>query len=83
MSNSSNEEEFQFLETSESKFYKNFLKKWETFYPHCASRQQRVEQVENVIEEHQDTKTEVQIFKDSRDEPKKIFDYKSKKYIKQ
>ena len=85
MSNSPDDPEFPFIETSESKFYRNFLKKWRIFYPQSQPREETVEEEEEEeIVEEEEIKTEVMIEKESsKDQPKKIFDYKSKKYIEQ
>ena len=84
MSESKTEEEFQFLESSESKFYRNFLRRWELFYPGSRPRQHTEERLEARDEEQAETKNEFQFSKEiSKEGAKKIFDYKSKKYVEQ
>ena len=93
--------EFPFIESKESKFYRNFLKKWDEFYPDSAERRVEKEEEPEVEETKTETETEteektktekktkpeVRIEKETltagSDQPKKIFDYKSKKYIEQ
>ena len=91
--------EFPFTESQDSKFYRNFLKRWEEYYPDSAER--RVEEEEE--REGEETKTETETEEKPKteknpkpevrteketvttgtDQPKKIFDYKSKKYVEQ
>ena len=85
--------EFPFIESQESKFYRNFLKKWEEFYPDSAERRVEREEEQEMEETKTETETEteektnpeVRIEKETlttgTDQPKKIFDYKSKKYV--
>ena len=92
-------QQFPFTESNESKFYRNFLKKWEEFYPDSAERsaEKEEEQVEEEAKTETEkeekpktekkTKPEVRIEKEITttvtDQPKKIFDYKSKQYVEQ
>ena len=90
-------QQFPFTESNESKFYRNFLKKWEEFYPDSAERsaekeeEQVEEEAKTETEKEEKPKTEKKIKPEVRiekeimttgtDQPKKIFDYKSKKYV--
>ena len=76
--------EFTFKETSESKFYRNFLRKWALFYPLSGEQEVKEDQVEVKVEEEAEIKIEITVEEESSNDqpkPKKIFDYKSKKYI--
>ena len=91
--------EFPFTESNESKFYRNFLKKWDEFYPDSAERSvemeedQGVDEAKNQAETEDKAKTEKKNKPEERieketitlgtDQPKKIYDYKSKKYVEQ
>lgn len=91
--------EFPFTESNESKFYRNFLKKWDEFYPDSAERivemeeDQGVDEAKNQAETEDKAKTEKKNKPEERieketitlgtDQPKKIYDYKSKKYVEQ
>ena len=89
--------QFPFTESKESKFYRNFLKRWDEFYPDSAERSVEKEEEEAVEETKTETETEekpktekkpkpeVRTEKETltagTGQPKKIFDYKSKKYV--
>ena len=96
---------FPFTESKESKFYRNFLKRWDEFYPDSAERSVEKEEEDAVEETTTETQTgtetgteekqktekkpkpEVNTEKETETtgtgQPKKIFDYKSKKYVEQ
>ena len=92
-------QQFPFTESKESKFYRNFLKKWEEFYPDSAVKstdkeEEEVEEEAKTETEKEEkpktekkTKPEVRIEKEITttvtEQPKKIFDYKSKQYVEQ
>ena len=95
--------QFPFTESNESKFYRNFLKRWDEFYPDSAERSVEKEEEEAVEETKTETETETGTEEKTKTEkkpkpevrteketettgtgqPKKIFDYKSKKYVEQ
>ena len=91
--------EFPFTESKESKFYRNFLKRWDEFYPDSVARSMEKEEDEAVEESKTETETEEKTKTEKKTkpevrteketltagtgQPKKIFDYKSKKYVEQ
>ena len=77
--------EFQFLDTKESRFYRNFLRRWESFYPGSRPREECQEERQIGEQEQTQTRTEFQFSAEISKEngPRKILDYKSKKYVEQ